>query len=736
MYILNRQLNWLIITASGLFATFSLTTIAQATDLLSATTTIPNTRISQPSGDLLIATRKKKRLKFKVKRKSQPTAKTITAPTQPEYTQIPTPPAPPAPPIPTVTPPKTLAPAAATEPELTVDVTGERKSETPKSTPTYTIDSTQMQRQGAKNVADALKNLPGFAINDVGYGADFHTGTYYRGASINQFIILLNGRPIGTNINIYHGTTDLNSIPVDGIDRIELSSGASNIIYGSEAFGGVVNIITKAYPGTPQTTVSAEVGSYGRQDYRASYTGGTQKLHYRIGVEKYRLDDNYSVPVGAANRDPVTGKLTNADTDTTAFNGSVSAELDPRNRVDFDAAKIASRRGLVYFGFPLQKDRLDHDALNLGVNWRSQLSPDQSSILNTTLSYNQDYFNTYGPSGAFSRTGTLNSQAVTGKVNHDWQMSPTNTLRWGGEVQNRQLNGSSISTVPTSIAFNDVENRSVFNTALFAVDTWKVTPQTAIDLGFRQNFNSQFGNYLNPSLGSRWEINPNLALRASVAGAQRNPGLDQLYLYDTVHGWFPNPNLKPETGTTWTAGFDLALSPTSTGTITYFGSNLNDRLATQAISPTVTQWANIGQVSTNGLELGFKQQLTPQWSAFANYTYTDAKIQSGAEQGLQLSFVPYSVAQLGVGYANKGWEVNLLTNYNAGMRRTFFNNPGQVNTDFIPSFLNLDLGARIPVSENVGVNLYVENLADVQYERVNRIYSPGRTYRAGVSANF
>ncbi|MFM2303256.1 MAG: hypothetical protein RLZZ135_665, partial [Cyanobacteriota bacterium] len=700
MNILNNKLNWLIITVSGLFATFYLITIAQAADLISATTTIPNTSISQPSGNLLIATRKKKRPKFKAKQEYQPTAKTTPVKPQPQYTQISTPPAPPPPQTPSA---QTATPVPTIEPELTVDVTGERKLDLPKSAPIYTIDRQQIDRQGAKNVADALKNLPGFAINDVGYGADIHTGTYYRGASTNQFIILLNGRPIGTNINTYHGATDLNSIPVDAIDRIELSSGASNIIYGSEAFGGVVNIITKAYKGKPETNVSAELGSYGRQDYRASYLGGDRQVNYRIGVEKYRIDNNYSVPVGEANRDPVTGKLTNADTDTTSYSGNISAELNDRNHLDFDATKITSRRGLVYFGFPFQQDRLNHDALNLGLNWRfsmgeatpTQLSSDQSSILNTTISYNQDYFNSFGPSGTNSRTGTLDTQAVTGRVDHNWKTSASNTLRWGGEIQNRQLNGSSISTVPARIAFNDVENRNVVNTALFAVDTWKITDRVAIDLGFRQNFNSQFGNYLNPSLGSRWEITSNLALRASVAGAQRNPGLDQLYLFDTVHGWFPNPNLKPETGATWTAGFDLALSPTSTGTITYFGSNLNDRLATQAISPTITQWANIGQVSTNGLEIGFKQQLTPQWSAFANYTYTDAKIQTGVERGLQLSFVPYSVAQLGVGYANKGWEVNLLTNYNAGTRRAFFTNLGQISTDFIPSFLNLDLGARI-----------------------------------------
>jgi vitamin B12 transporter len=628
------------------------------------------------------------------------------------------------------------APPIEAEPELTVDVTGERRIDLPKSSPIYTIDRAQIQKQGAKNVADTLKNLPGFAINDVGYGADIHTGTYYRGASINQMIILLNGRSIGTNVNTYHGATDLNSIPVDSIDRIELSSGASNIIYGSDSFGGVVNIITKAYTGSQQTNVSAELGSYGRQDYRASYTGGDRKLNYRVGIEKYQIDNNYSVPVGAANRDPVTGKLSNADTDVTGYSGHIFAAINDRNQLDFDITKITSRRGLVYFGFPLQKDRLNHDAVNLGLNWRSQLTNDQSSVLNTTLSYNQDYFDTFGPSGINTRSGKLDSQAITGKLDHTWKINPTNTLRWGGELQNRKLDGSATSTVTARIAFNDVENRNVANTALFTVDTWKVNDKIAVDLGFRQNFNSQFGNYLNPSLGSRWEINPNLALRASIAGAQRNPGLDQLYLYDTVHGWFPNPKLKPETGTTWTAGVDLSLSNTSTATINYFGSSLNNRLATQAINPTTTQWSNIGQVATNGLEIGFKQQLTPQWSTFVNYTYTDAKIQTGVERGSQLSFVPFSVAQLGIGYANQGWEVNLLTNYNSGTRRAFFNNPGETSNNFVPSFLNLDLGAKIPVSENIGVNLYVENLADVQYEKVNRIYSPGRTFRAGVSANF
>ena len=99
--------------------------------------------------------------------------------------------------------PITQAPPPAPEPELEIDLTGERRRDLPKSAPIYTIDSKQIQQQGSKSVAEILKTLPGFAINDTGFGADIPVGTYYRGASINQSIILLNGRSIGSNINTY-----------------------------------------------------------------------------------------------------------------------------------------------------------------------------------------------------------------------------------------------------------------------------------------------------------------------------------------------------------------------------------------------------------------------------------------------------------------------------------------------------------------------------------------------------
>lgn len=605
------------------------------------------------------------------------------------------------------------------------------------STPVYVIDQEEIKRQNATSVADVLKRMPGFAINDVGHGADIHTGTYYRGASINQSVFLINGRPINNDISTYHGGTDLNSIPVEAIERVELSSGVTSALYGSSAFGGVVNIITKEGYSTPKLNSSVQFGSLNLNNQQVTYSAGVDDVRYNFSFERFFIDNRYSVPLGAANRD-AQGLLSNADTATSTYFGSIALDLDPQNSLNLDIKKLSSRRGLVYFGFPplLQRDRLDHDGLNVGLSWKTRLGRGESSNLTTTIGYNQDYFSTYGPTfftgTVYNRLGVLDSQKITARVDHDWQLTANNKLRWGLDLRNSQLNGETFSTRPDRVRFNDVQNRSVLNTALFAVNTLNVSEDFQVDLGLRQSFDGEFGSYLNPSGGLRYSLTPTVTLRGSWAGGQRNPGLDQLYLYDTVHGWNSNANLQPETGSSWTIGTDVRLTDNLVGQFTYFGSSLDNRLAIVA-----GQWENVGLVDTNGLEAALRLQISPRWSSFLNYTYTDAQIKTGTQAGLQLDLIPYSVAQSGISYRNSGWEGNLYLTYNSGMRRALFPNTaaGQTTTDFSPSFLNLDLSGKIPLTNNTAMTIYLENLLGEQYEKVNRIYSPGFTVRVGVTAN-
>jgi vitamin B12 transporter len=611
----------------------------------------------------------------------------------------------------------------------------DKKKDKPTATPVYKVNQEDIKKQGSRSVSEVLKNQPGFTVNDTGFAADIHTGSSYRGATINQSVYLLNGRSIGTNSNLYHGNIDLNSIPTSTIDRIELSSGSASTLYGSEAFGGVVNIITKPGSQIPKFTLGVTLGSFGQQNYRASYAGSTKGLDYAFGFEQGRADNNYDVPLGAANRGP-NGKLFNGDTATNAYYARISAALDPRNTLTFDATKITSQKGLIYFGFPLQKDRLDHDAYNIGLNLRSELAKD--SILNATIGYNRDYFNTYGPTGAsFYRTGDLDSKAFTFRLDHDWQISKGVKLRWGTDIKNESLNSTADSNNPTVSFLNGKIDQSRFLPSLFALGTIDLGSNVQAELGLRQNFTDRAGSALNPSLGLNWSATKAFNLRGSWVSVRRLPGLDQLYAYDTVHRWLPNDQLKPEFGSSWTIGADLKFNDKFTGQLTYFGSSLNDRLGTQSTGiGQPSKWQNIGLVNTNGLELAVQYRITPEWRTFVNYTYTNARIATGADTGRQLNQIPFSVAQFGLGYEHRGWQVNLLNNYYSGSRRSFFLNPSDTIDGYSPAWLNVDLNARVPLTPQVGMTFYVQNLLGGTYEKTNRIYEPSTTFRIALDAEF
>ena len=615
-------------------------------------------------------------------------------------------------------------------------VTGKQKPK-PTATPVYNVTQEDIKKQGNRNVSDTLKSQPGFAVNDTGFAADIHTGTTYRGASINQSVYLLNGRTLGSNINTYHGNLDLNSIPTSTIDRIELSSGSAATLYGSEAIGGVVNIITKPGSQKPEFKLGVTLGSFGQQNYRASYAGSGKGFDYALGWEQSRSDSNYDVPVGAANRGP-DGKLFNADTASSNYYARISAAIDSRSTLSVDATKLTSQKGLIYFGFPLQKDRLDHDAYNVGLNLRTEFA--KGSVLNTTIGYNRDYFNTYGPTGAaFYRQGDLDSQAITFRLDHDWQLAKGFKLRWGTDIRNESLASNALSTNPSVSINNGRINESRFLPSFFALGTIDLAKNFQVELGLRQNFSNSLGNSLNPSLGLNWAASKTINLRGSWVAVRRLPGLDQLYAYDTVHGWFPNANLKAESGSAWTVGVDFKPNEKFTGQLTYFGNSINDRIATQPTrrnGRTISQWQNIGPVSTNGLELALNYQLTPAWRTFVNYTYTDARISTGVDAGLQLSAIPFSVAQFGVGYDHLGWQVNLSSNYYSGSRRSVFATSASLTREFSPSWLNVDLNARVPLSKNFGLTAYIQNLFGGTYEKTNRIYEPATTFRIGLDATF
>jgi vitamin B12 transporter len=94
------------------------------------------------------------------------------------------------------------------------------------------------------------------------------------------------------------------------------------------------------------------------------------------------------------------------------------------------------------------------------------------------------------------------------------------------------------------------------------------------------------------------------------------------------------------------------------------------------------------------------------------------------------------VGKLGVSYASNGWQANLFFNYYSGSRRAIFAASGISTTDFSPSYLSLDFNSKIPLASNLALTINLENLTDRSYEKTNRIFQPGLTYRIGLQASF
>jgi vitamin B12 transporter len=89
-----------------------------------------------------------------------------------------------------------------------------------------------------------------------------------------------------------------------------------------------------------------------------------------------------------------------------------------------------------------------------------------------------------------------------------------------------------------------------------------------------------------------------------------------------------------------------------------------------------------------------------------------------------------------VGYSSNGWQANLYGNYYSGARRALFVNSGESNRDFSAPWFSVDVSLRAPIARQLGLTLFLENLFDKSYEKVNRIYQPGLTYRVGLQGSF
>lgn len=603
--------------------------------------------------------------------------------------------------------------------------------------PVYVINREQIEAQGARTVQEALRYLPGILIDGTAGGQlGALSSQFVRGSNSAQVLILLNGRPI--NDVGFSGGFDLSNLTTDNIERIEFLPGGGSTLYGSDAIGGVINIITRAPSDQPEVTLRAAVGSFGLNEQAIQTRGRSGRIGWTLGYTRVDANNDFPFEIERIN---LKDRRENADVLYNNVNLKLEGQLDDRNTLTFSALYLTKDFG-VAGGVPIPdtigafntltpKARQYTDEVLLDLTWQSKLGNSNDSLLTTRvytdfLNYN---YNNPDPD-TFGTKDEVNRRTVGLQVQHNWQLAKNQRLTYGADYRNTRSRNTTFS-YGTNIS--DVNYDGDINQgALFALYEVNFTPSLSVNLGLRQDFNSLVnGSFTSPSVGARFAVGKTTTLRANYARSFRAPlisNLEGLAAFNVVG----NPNLNPERGDSFDIGIDQQLGRIGLLRLTFFRNRISDLINFKFGSPSTFE--NIGQVRTLGLEADLNVRLARNFFAFANYTLNEPRIVRDRNRDIEdnlLSFRDADSLNFGLAYETpRGIYAGVILRH---LSSYFVNN---TNTESLPGYTTVDLKFRIPLGRTVIFNANLDNLFDRQYELYPGYPAVGRSFRLGISATF
>lgn len=490
-------------------------------------------------------------------------------------------------------PPAALAPLSEESlvptPLEPIVVTGTRTEHRLSDSPVEVqlIDANTIHHSGARDVAELLEREGGLHVTrQAGRG----TSIEIQGLSSEHVLILIDGRRLNGRV---FGAIDLTRIHIDRIERIEVVKGPSSALYGADALGGVVNIITRRGGSELGGTLGLRADSEGNAETfaRGGWTLGT--LHGESGagydrLRAYDLDEATPSEDGAKSENgyaSTDARWTLSDRASIGFSGAYA--LNDARRVDGGLA------GRIYDTHKRIED------LRLGVSPEIELGKRTTLALDA---YYNRYFDQYvqlprDPADATIDEETLDElYAAGGQVEHRYDI---HRMVFGAEAQIEALEADRLDSS------GERDRQSVYAQDEIGLldDALLIVP------GLRYDRDSQFGDQFSPKLAARYQLRDDLILRAGYGRGYRVPDFKQLLLRFENPGVGyrvdGNPELQPETSTGFNLGATWLPSDTSSFTIGAYHNRVDDLIEIVQIEsgpPILFSYRNVASATLTGLD--------------------------------------------------------------------------------------------------------------------------------------
>ncbi|MGK7929782.1 MAG: TonB-dependent receptor [Spirulina sp.] len=624
--------------------------------------------------------------------------------------------------------------------------------------PTYVIDREQIEQQGARTVREALRFLPGI-LGDGTTGTEVNglSGQFIRGSNTSQVLILLDGRPINA---LGFGGFDLSEITSDIIERVEVLPGGGSTLYGSDAIGGIINIITRRPSEDFSGEIGVQVGSYGYNEQNLELSDSLGDFGYFINYNRIAAENNYNYTI-----DGVTRRRINNDAEYNNIAVRLEQEIGDRALLRFTSFYLPKEQGVPggvpvadpvfgqgFFNSLTDNNRKFTDQFLNDLSFQLKLGEGDDSIVTARvfLDYLDTRFENRTESAetlTFTEPYVLQlteqtqqsfdseQRSLGFQVQHRWQLAPNQNLVYGFDYRNTNVNNFSenFTTGLVTTNFNDeISQGAAF--AQYAID---LLPEWTMVLGLRQEFSSLInGSVTSPSVGTKIQASDTTILRANYIRNFRTPTIANLFNANPTN--IGNPDLKPERGDSFDVGIDQSISDFALLRFTYFDNTISDLIAFQSIIPPQNgisgTFQNLGRVRTRGFEASLNVQPAPNFFFSLGYTLTSPKILDStnpAEEGKELRFAGANKLNLGAWYENpSGWYAGILMN-SLGSYPT-----NNTNTEFLPGYTTFDLRFRASILPELTVTAGVANIFDRRYQLFSGFPDGGRTVNVGVEYNF
>lgn len=620
-----------------------------------------------------------------------------------------------------------------------VVVTASRTEQLVKEAPAAVevITREDLDKMGAENLAQALQLAIGIDVSENGMVGN---SVAIRGAKSNQTLIMVDGMRIRTeNTDQTANNYELQRVNMADVERIEIVRGATSSLYGADAMGGVINIITK----TPDKASQSVFADYTTKQADAGFRVATGQLGKWASSFSYKRSDVHHLDVNGSGTQYGTKDY---------FNVKTKYKIDDKKSLSFF---------LDYMNEDLYLDSdftsYDHDRTKFGFSYDGKDKKGKYQLLVNYSIFNKDQ-NTR-KNGILTGWDELKFRTLTLDGQRSYQLNDEHLLTVGGEIRKEKYEGTRIGaggdnvhTVTREGISQKYSEKSTTYYAAYIQDEWQVEENWLMIPSIRFDHNSAFGNKVTYKLGNTYKLSDNTRLKFNVGTAYRAPTEAELYMnwkhtpvstpaFNMNVYVTGNPNLKPETSYNFDFGLEAeSKSGRTSGKLTYFHSKFDDLINSQSSTTRVpgfpvtvnivSQYVNVDSAEIQGAEAEFKQKLGKNFTLRSTYTYTDAK----DGHGVRLEGRDRHKLSLQLNYddAKTGWSGSLWNDWH-GDYWAVDDNGNLSNNN--ASILNFVVSKKIGNggSAYVGVN----NITGKDDANAFTVFGlTGRVWRVGVNWNF